>query len=253
VTHFSDDLYLGNAKLTPGDPLPAPGANPPAGGFGVGPLGRIYVWDTVAVVGQTNNIVTAAAIGAGLLAVLTAGTGATQVTTNRGEVAIQADVPRNVQITASGNEAARVVTVLGYDRYGQRMSEDFSGLNANTVQGKKAFYQVIQVSISSASVANISAGFGAVLGSPVAFTDRGYLVKTGFNNVLAQDAGTATVADATSPATTTTGDVRGTYTASGALDGSKRLVVTIAIPGIGAGPNATRIGAFGVDQNLAAT
>jgi hypothetical protein len=56
---------------------------------------------------------------------------------------------------------------------------------------------------------------------------------------------------ATLTATTTTGDVRGTYLPSSAPDGVKRLVMTIALPAIAVGPNATRIGALGVNQNLA--
>jgi len=254
MPQWDDDIYLGAAKLTPADPY-ALGPIVPPGGRGVGPMGRVYVWDTVPLVGQTNNIVTAAAIGASGIAVLTAGTGATLVVNGRGERVIQADVPRNVQVTASGNEAARVVTVVGYDRYGQKMSENFSGLNANTVQGKKAFWQILSVTESNPpSVGNISVGFGAILGIPVAVTNAGYVVSIKFNNVITQDTGGTfafVAADSTSPATATTGDVRGTYTASGALDGVKRIVMCIAIPAIGAGPNANRIGAFGVDQNLA--
>jgi hypothetical protein len=54
----------------------------------------------------------------------------------------------------------------------------------------------------------------------------------------------------TTPATTTTGDVRGTYVPSSATNGIKRLVMVIALPGIVAGANATRTGALGVNQNL---
>ena len=49
-------------------------------------------------------------------------------------------------------------------------------------------------------------------------------------------------------ATTTTGDVRGTFAPSSAADGIKRAVVTVAVPGIAVGPNATRVGALGVTQ-----
>jgi len=57
------------------------------------------------------------------------------------------------------------------------------------------------------------------------------------------------VAD-TATATTTTGDVRGTFSPSSAPNGIRRLVLGIMLPAIAAGPNATRIGAFGVNQNL---
>ena len=68
---------------------------------------------------------------------------------------------------------------------------------------------------------------------------------------MARDAGTFAAADTTSPATTTTNDVRGTYVPSSAPDGAKRLVMGILLPALAVGPNATRIGALGVNQNLA--
>jgi hypothetical protein len=78
-------------------------------------------------------------------------------------------------------------------------------------------------------------------------TDAGYIARAGWNNTLAADAGTFAAA-ATLTATTTTGDVRGTYLPSSACDGIKRLVMGIALPAIAAGPNATRTGALGVTQ-----
>ena len=253
---FSDDLYLGGARLTPSDPNPAPGANPQQGGFGVGPLGRVYHWDVgTPVAASTTNIVTAAAIGATLAAVLTAGTGTSFVTNGRGERVLQLDVPRAVQVTASANEAARVVTITGYDRYGQKMSQDISGLNVNTVQGTKAFWQILSVTISATSVGNISVGVNALLGMPVRVTSIVYVIAMRATGVAlnAISAGTVVAADGTSPATATTGDVRGTLQPTGVVpDGVNRFVASILLPAIAAGPNATRIGAFGVDQNLGA-
>ncbi len=63
--------------------------------------------------------------------------------------------------------------------------------------------------------------------------------------------GPAAVAAVATTATTTTGDVRGTYVPSSATDGTRRLVMAIALPAIAAGPNATRAGGYGVNQNLA--
>ena len=45
--------------------------------------------------------------------------------------------------------------------------------------------------------------------------------STKWNNTLAQDAGTFVAADATSPATSATGDPRGTYLPSSASDGTR--------------------------------
>ena len=57
--------------------------------------------------------------------------------------------------------------------------------------------------------------------------------------------------DLATTATTTTGDVRGTVVPSSSADGSRRLVVAILLTGIQCGPNSTRAGAMGVNQNLA--
>ena len=94
----------------------------------------------------------------------------------------------------------------------------------------------------------VTIGTTDIFGLPVRCIDAGYVVKVGWNNALAQDAGTFVAADMTNPATATTGDVRGTYKPSTASDGVKRLVMTIALPAIAVGPNATRQGALGVNQ-----
>jgi hypothetical protein len=87
-----------------------------------------------------------------------------------------------------------------------------------------------------------------VLGLPVVVSVIPYIMSVKWDVALADNAGTAVVAVATSPATTATGDVRGTYLPSTAANGTKRLVMFIATPAIMAGPNATRLGAFGVTQ-----
>ena len=87
--------------------------------------------------------------------------------------------------------------------------------------------------------------------SPVRVIDAGYVVSYSFANTLGAASGTFVPADTTNPATSSTGDVRGTYAPANAADGSKRLVSGLLLPALAAGPNATRIGALGVNQNLA--
>jgi hypothetical protein len=96
----------------------------------------------------------------------------------------------------------------------------------------------------------ITVGTTDILGIPVRVTAAPFLATVKFGTTLAQDAGTFVAADSTNPATTTSGDVRGTYVPASSTDGVKRLVAGVLIPGIGAGPNATRLGALGVNQNL---
>jgi hypothetical protein len=229
----------GDALL--GDPSPMD--------LGVGPLGRVYIFDCVPLAAQAANIAASqTAAGAGALT-LTAGTSAKSVLRSDGTTVIQLNTPRALSVNCS--TTARAFTVTGYDYYGQPMSEVITVATAGTaVSGKKAFFQISGATIAGSATACVI-GTSDIIGLPVRVNDAGYVVKVGWNNTLLQNAGTLTVADMTNPATTTTGDVRGTFLPSTSADGVKRLVMTIALPAIAVGPNATRIGALGVNQNLA--
>lgn len=246
MPQFSDDLFLGAAVtdmgMNLGDPSPM--------SQGVGPLGRIYVWDVVPLTKQTNNISVAATYTGGGTATLAAGTGTTAATTASGVSVIQLDCPRAVSITiGAGTITDRAVTVSGYDVYGQAMSEviQTGTTQSTTVNGKKAFYQVSSVTVANTVGGTLAVGTTDILGSPVRITDAGYIARSGWAGTLADDAGTF-VAAVTTTATTTSGDVRGTYVPSSAANGTRRLVMGILLPALAAGPNATRAGALGVTQ-----
>jgi hypothetical protein len=164
-----------------------------------------------------------------------------------GTTVLQLDLPRAVKVNCS--TTARAFTVTGYDYYGQPMSETITVAVAGTaVTGKKAFYQISGATIAGSATA-VVIGTSDVLGLPVRVFNVAYIASVKSNNTLAQDAGTFVAAD-TAAATTTTGDVRGTYTPATASDGIVRTVMGILLPGIAVGPNATRVGALGVNQNL---
>lgn len=213
--------------------------------LGVGPIGRVYVWDIIPQAAVTNNIAASqTASGAGAIT-LTAGTSAKSVVRQDGTTVIQLDLPRAVKV--NGATTARAFTVSGYDYYGQAMSEVITVTVAGTaVTGKKAFFQVSSVTIAGSATA-VVVGTSDVLGIPVRVFNAAYVASVKSNNTLAQDAGTFVAAD-TAVATTTTGDVRGTYTPATASDGIVRTVMTISLPAIAVGPNATRVGALGVTQ-----
>jgi hypothetical protein len=222
--------------------------------LGVGPLGRVYLWDCVPQALNTSNIVASQTpSGAGNLT-LTAGTSVKSVVRADGTTVLQLNTPRALQLTTvSGTiTTSRNLTISGYDYYGQPMTEVIAtGTTSSAVanvSGKKAFYQISSIAINGSLPVAITVGTTDIFGLPVRCYDAGYVVKVGWNNTLAQDAGTLTVADMTNPATSTTGDVRGTYLPSSASNGVKRLVMTIAVPAIAVGPNATRTGALGVTQ-----
>jgi hypothetical protein len=219
--------------------------NPSPMDLGVGPLGRIYVWDVIPQAAVTNNIAPSqTAAGAGAVT-LTAGTSAKSVVRNDGTTVIQLDVPRAIKVNCS--TTARAFTVSGYDYYGQAMSEVITVATAATaVTGLKAFFQVSGVTIAGSATA-VVVGTSDVLGIPVRVTNVAYVASVKSNNTLAQDAGTFVAAD-TATATTGTGDVRGTYAPATASNGIVRTVMGILLPGIAVGPNATRVGALGVTQ-----
>lgn len=216
--------------------------------LGVGPMGRVYIFDVVPVALNLSGIAAAQAVaGAANLTLTTAATGVTYSTLPNGTPLLNLDVGRNVDIlSSSASDTAVVITVYGYDMYGQAMSEAITTNGTARVAGKKAFKSVYRVASGGAAVGNISVGFGDVIGLPYRVTTRDYIT---FNyNATVGLLTAVTVADTTATATTTTGDVRGTITLATAANGTKRLVATIALPAIACGPNATRIGALGVTQ-----
>lgn len=140
------------------------------------------------------------------------------------------DVPRNITAAVShaSSVAAMTITVSGYDQYGVPMSEALSIAATGTSQtaaGKKAFKYVYSIAITAAGDATgntLDLGYGDVLGLPYTLDALSDFFTNGtyFNEVLESTAPTVVKADATSPATTTTGDVRGTVDLNSATDGS---------------------------------
>jgi hypothetical protein len=240
---ISDDLFLGPA-IAPA----LPDSNPSPMAQGVGPVGRVYSYDVVPLAPQTASIAALQTTAGAASLTLAAGTGVTAATDANGNIRYAFDVPRAVSLTSAANISAVNFTITGYDVYGQRMTQTLAGPNANTVSTTKAFKSVISVAVNGAVGTNTSVGASSILGLPVAVADAGYVVQAGWAGVLAKDGGTFTAADATSPATASTGDVRGTFLPSSAPNGTRRLVFTVALSTAQVGPLATRIAAFGVTQ-----
>jgi hypothetical protein len=310
--------------------------NPSPMSTGVGPLGRIYVWDVIPQAAVANNIAASQTPAAAGALTLTAGTSVKSIITTAGTSAFALDVPRGVRVTTATAAAATLsgvviagtggqitftsqaglvtgqrltisgtlggtgtitgytdpttyvltavtatsatltttagaavvttagtptgltytlgvapvtVTVSGVDVYGQTMSEAITSSAAvsTAVNGLKAFYLITSVSVSGATGTALTVGTTNVLGIPVRVTNVAYVASVKSNNALAQDGGNFIAAD-TATATTTTGDVRGTYTPVTASNGIIRTVMGILLPAIAVGPNATRVGALGVTQ-----
>jgi hypothetical protein len=234
MPQYSDDLFLGPAF---GPWLNGQqGQTPSPFAFGVGPLGRVFIFDVVPAALATNNICASQTVGAGANALINGARASGGVAT--------IDVARCLQMAAAVGNVSNV-TVFGTDIWGQPQAET-RALNGTTpVNFLKAFRTVTRV-LSAGAITTFTLGTRDAIGLPWRVTDAGYIVSVKWNNTLAQDAGTFTAAVTTNPNTAALGDVRGTYLPSNAADGVKRLVMAIALPGIAVGPNATSIGAIGV-------
>ena len=158
------------------------------------------------------------------------------------------DVPRNITSTTTHASSIVAMTILctGYDEYLEPMSELITVPATGTstaVDGKKAFKYLKSIAVTA--VANAEAntldmGIGEVFGLPVVSLEKG-MMNVWVDGVV--DAATKVVAVTTSPATTTTGDVRGTWDPASAADGTKQYIVWIAVA-----DRSTKLAAFGVTQ-----
>ena len=240
---LSDDIFLGSAVGTG-----AAGYNVGATAGGIGPVGRNFVYDIVPATLAANNLATSQSPGSAAL-VLTAGAGVTAVTGFGGAAALQMDVPRALRFVSGGVDTGITFNVVGYDFYGQAMTENVTGSSSSTATGKKAFFQVVSITPGGGSVSStVTVGTTDVFGLPVNVADAGYIGQVKWNETLAADAGTL-VTGVTTTASHTTGDVRGTYTPSAnASNGARRLVVNILLSSAQVGQSATRAAALGVTQ-----
>lgn len=243
MTHFSDNLYLGGA--------PTNVTSQSSGGLGFGPIGRIYVFDEVPLALAANNIAVSQSPAAGAIT-LTAGAGVTASVVN-GQTryvldATNTNLARAVRIVSGGDDSGITFTVSGYDIYGAAMTETITGANVGTATGKKAFKSITGVTHTGTVAGTITIGTTDIFGFPVAVTNAGYIIVAKWDSVLAANAGTFVAADATT-ATATTGDVRGTYAQAGnASNGTRRLVITIALSNLNIGLSQTVVGVKGVAQ-----
>jgi len=235
MPQFSDDLWLGGAT----GPQSQGWAGPGQVYEGVGPLGRVYIYDIVPATISATAVCAAQAVAA-------AGNATINGTSATGGVATF-NCCRNVSIvSSSASDTTQTVTVTGTDFWGQAQTSLLTINGTTTVNGNKGFKTITRVAVSAVFVGNLSVGMGDTFGLPYKVTDAGYLTRTGWAGAVADNAGTFTAAD-TATATASTGDVRGTFLpATSASNGVRRLVIGIALTAAAAGPDATQIGAVGV-------
>jgi len=185
-------------------PTPATGTYAVAGAVSSAATANATVAGQAPVVGVSNYYSVSASIAAAGTAVL---------------AATKPDVPRNL---IGAWTTSSTVTAAGLDYYGTAQTEVQTG---TSFMGKKTWSAIASIT-SSASITGATFGTGNVLGLPFHVSSGGILAMM-FND--AADAGTFVTRDLTSPATSSTGDVRGTYTPAGTLNGAKYLTALLRV------------------------
>lgn len=138
---------------------------------------------------------------------------------------------RAVSITGNAGSTAQTFTVSGYDIWGNLQTEAiaFAG-GAATTNGKKAFKAIVSVTPGTTDAGHsLSVGTTDIFGFTLR-SDFWEYMNVYMNGAFVTVSTGWTVSDTTSPATTTTGDTRGTYAVQSASDGSKRLAMFMSIP-----------------------
>lgn len=248
MTQFNDDLYLGNAQAL-GYLGTTTGGNPTRQA-GVGPLGRIAFRDFIPLAAATNNIALAQHMTISTALMLTAGAGITSTTApdGSGSTVLQTDVARCISLTSVSNLSAINFTLTGFDEYGSKLTSKITGPNNNTVTFPKSVMSVLSIVPDTTDGShNVAAGTSDIFGLQWVISDADHILPK-WGNGLPLDTGTLVEADATTPATVSTGDVRGTYLPSTASDGVKRLVLWLHLTGTQCGSAATKVAAIGVAQ-----
>lgn len=153
---------------------------------------------------------------------------------------------RAVSITGNSSATGGNFTVSGYDVYGYAMSEVINQTGAgNTTNGAKAFKFITSVTPTFTDAHGYTIGTSDKFGLPIR-TARFGDVDITYNSAVITASTGFVAADATT-ATTTTGDVRGTYAVQSASDGTKTLQVKI-YPALTSMVTNFTTGLFGVAQ-----
>lgn len=159
------------------------------------------------------------------------------------------DVPRNITTTTTHGSSVVAMTVLvtGTDVYGETMSELITIAAGSTSQadaGAKAFKTVTSIAITAAADAEantLNVGWGDVFGMPVVMADKRHVISATMDGDP-ETGNTIVAADTTDPATTTTGDVRGTVAFGTAANGTRDFTVALQYD------PTSKTSAFGVTQ-----
>lgn len=186
----------------------------------------ITVTSAATTITPTGNVVPAGALAIDLApANLTFGQNGSVVISDP-----RLQISRAVSVTGVAGGTGGTVLIKGADVWGVPMSQLLTvTAGAATSKTTKAFKFIYSVTPQFTDSHGISVGTTDTYGFPlradgwesvtVYWAGGGLTANTGF-----------TAPDTTTPATTTTGDPRGTYATQSASDGTKKLVMSVNIP-----------------------
>lgn len=149
------------------------------------------------------------------------------------------DYPRCIVVDSGGADTA-VLTITGTDIYGQPLVEAITLNGATAVNGKKAFKTVSSVAASATIANGAFVGTTNIFGLPHRLLRASHLLA--FNADGSVEDATIAVAVATDPATSTTGDVRGTVVPTTTPNGTINFAALYMVD------PSTKVSAFGVAQ-----
>jgi len=247
MTQFSDYLALGSVPLQ--RRVWDENQNGPKNAFGVSGLGRGYLQELVpaaiAALATTANIA-----AAGNITLAANGSSVVGTTHPNGSSIYLLDCERALSIVSTADLTGVTFVATGYDNYGRALTATALGATGGTGSNTSNFLKTMRAvqSISVSGTANpVTAQTADVFGLNLALNDRGYLTSAYFNGATVE---TVTTADQTSPATGSTGSVRGKMTpgTAGTANGTRKLIVQMFASEAQIGPNATATSIYGVTQ-----
>jgi hypothetical protein len=134
-------------------------------------------------------------------------------------------ISRGISITGVSGGAGGVFLVSGADIYGNTQTESITvAAGVNTVNSKKTYKFINSITPQFSDAHAYTVGTADLYGFALR-CDQWENISIYWNSTLITSSTGFTAADTTSPATTTTKDVRGTYATQSASDGTKKLVI----------------------------
>lgn len=158
-------------------------------------------------------------------------------------------IARALSITGSASATGGQFLVAGYDMYGQPQSELITHPGGTATQnGKKGWKFIAAVTPQFTDAHNYSVGDADIYEFPLRVLEFP-MATVGWNNAIVAASTGFTPADQTSPATSTTGSVRGTYAVQGASSNGTivlQMFVTPRVADLAAATPTNLVSLFGV-------